>query len=444
MFQETVTEEEEGVSFEPSKPLMPPPELVTPKWSDLPPLGRGIPRGNAPSRPEPYSRTASPNSMRSGQTLHEYRTSRALPNIDIPLSSSPQPPSQSSAGSSYSHNSSHSTTPPPAIRGHPSTVIKPHVDSASTSSTTPPQTLRIHSRIASHESGSSTHGTSPSAHQTTYSLDITKHSWRSPEHLPTASPISRTRSATTIIDASSPSSVLRPGPFGFKPSDSPPLPMPIKPFARSVRERSGSVDSENTTFSLGLPGLKDVLKVPSLTSEHQLGMSDLLPPSPSVAQASMHTSQFKAFRDNIPTGPALPNLSIVRSTSPVSYDEEDDDHLGESLLATPTPLLLSGPIIRPLDYAVLTTSDENTHAALARTVDDLSQWLSVVRDGLDGLLDNLNGALIEEEEPEEEAELSLSDAYAFGNELEDHPDYDDPDFSGFTLPHVQQNSYFPV
>lgn len=263
MFQETVTEEEEGVSFEPSKPLMPPPELVTPKWSDLPPLGRGIPRGNAPSRPEPYSRTASPNSMRSGQTLHEYRTSRALPNIDIPLSSSPQPPSQSSAGSSYSHNSSHSTTPPPAIRGHPSTVIKPHVDSASTSSTTPPQTLRIHSRIASHESGSSTHGTSPSAHQTTYSLDITKHSWRSPEHLPTASPISRTRSATTIIDASSPSSVLRPGPFGFKPSDSPPLPMPIKPFARSVRERSGSVDSENTTFSLGLPGLKDVLKVSS-------------------------------------------------------------------------------------------------------------------------------------------------------------------------------------
>lgn len=93
---------------------------------------------------------------------------------------------------------------------------------------------------------------------------------------------------------------------------------------------------------------------------------------------------------------------------------------------------------------MLTTSDENTHAALARTVDDLSQWLSVVRDGLDGLLDNLNGALIEEEEPEEEAELSLSDAYAFGNELEDHPDYDDPDFSGFTLPHVQQNSYFPV
>lgn len=43
-------------------------------------------------------------------------------------------------------------------------------------------------------------------------------------------------------------------------------------------------------------------------------------------------------------------------------------------------------------------SDENTHAELARTVDDLARWLSVVELGLTGMLDAGGTDTIEEEE----------------------------------------------
>ena len=46
-----------------------------------------------------------------------------------------------------------------------------------------------------------------------------------------------------------------------------------------------------------------------------------------------------------------------------------------------------GPAMRPLDLSVLMRSHERTHAELTRTVEDLSQWLSVVEVGLSGMLD---------------------------------------------------------
>jgi len=44
------------------------------------------------------------------------------------------------------------------------------------------------------------------------------------------------------------------------------------------------------------------------------------------------------------------------------------------------------PIIRKLDYTALTQSHEATHEELAKTVDELAKWLSLVEVGLSGLL----------------------------------------------------------
>jgi hypothetical protein len=56
-----------------------------------------------------------------------------------------------------------------------------------------------------------------------------------------------------------------------------------------------------------------------------------------------------------------------------------------------------GPPVRPLNYTALITHD-STHAELARTVEDLQQWLSVVEVGLVGMLDKVYADTIEEQE----------------------------------------------
>jgi hypothetical protein len=58
-----------------------------------------------------------------------------------------------------------------------------------------------------------------------------------------------------------------------------------------------------------------------------------------------------------------------------------------------------GPPVRPLNYTALITHD-STHAELARTVEDLQQWLSVVEIGLVGMLDKVYADTIEEEQEE--------------------------------------------
>lgn len=47
----------------------------------------------------------------------------------------------------------------------------------------------------------------------------------------------------------------------------------------------------------------------------------------------------------------------------------------------------SGPPIAPLDFASIILSHDKTHASLAKTVSELSQWLAVVESGLSDLLD---------------------------------------------------------
>ncbi|KAJ7072419.1 Pkinase-domain-containing protein [Mycena amicta] len=224
---------------------------------------------------------------------------------------------------------------------------------------------------------------SPGVHQPTYSLDTS------------APTMTRTRSATALPET---------GPVPAKPTNArvtnfePPLVPPIKPFAR--RQRSGS-DSSNTSYTpgLGTPGLKDVLKIPSLTSEltHHLGISDLLPPSPSavgysprtfVASASQlgtstlpdNSTQYSAFREAASTSNMPFSLGLPRTSSPPAL--EPRTHRQSASLTS------LGPAIRPLDYAALIPG-ENTHSELARTIDHLSQWLSILETGLANMLDTL-------------------------------------------------------
>lgn len=69
-----------------------------------------------------------------------------------------------------------------------------------------------------------------------------------------------------------------------------------------------------------------------------------------------------------------------------------------------------GPPLQPLDFASLMHSHEATHTQLARTVEDLAQWLSVVEFGLTQMLEKASEDTIEEEQEQED---SPGNAYAF-------------------------------
>lgn len=62
----------------------------------------------------------------------------------------------------------------------------------------------------------------------------------------------------------------------------------------------------------------------------------------------------------------------------------------------------------PLDFAPLVHSHEETHTQLARTVDDLAQWLSVLELGLSQMLDKGGATTIEEEQEQEDASAAYN------------------------------------
>ncbi|KAK0500986.1 hypothetical protein EDD18DRAFT_1348421 [Armillaria luteobubalina] len=125
-------------------------------------------------------------------------------------------------------------------------------------------------------------------------------------------------------------------------SPSPPLMPPIKPFAGHCNHSGSNSSGSYRTNGLGMaPGLKNVLKIPSLTSKHQLGLSDLLPPSPSVAGMPVwnfsltpshlnslttytpdpFSAQNLAFRDTVPpTTLSLFILGLPHTSSPPPLD----------------------------------------------------------------------------------------------------------------------------
>lgn len=199
-----------------------------------------------------------------------------------------------------------------------------------------PPGRRTHDRASpTHLSTSSINIPSPISHHPTHSLDMPSSSTISrhqPSSVPSSGPppLSRARSATPSTDSRAPDYNVAPLAVGFQPPSRKPsltrlasvavmetmqtmqMPMtpPVKPFARG---RSGSSNSGKS--DVVVPGLKDVLKVcyaisinksrrlmtnpqiPSLSSEHHLGMSDLLPPSPSAVTTNMKV--FTATSSNL-------------------------------------------------------------------------------------------------------------------------------------------------
>ncbi|KAF7315354.1 STE/STE20/YSK protein kinase [Mycena indigotica] len=388
------------------------------------PIGRSRSNlGSALTGSEDDSSTEANNSD-SSSTRTEYRA-RGPHNIAIPAADALAIETDVPGSSSSSTSSNFTITKPSPVRKPSQSNLEGNRDIDLTSPAAfqfpPPQQsptiapvlpLQLHK---SHSRHSPTHSStssatsipvSPGAHQPAYSLDntVSPRRFATPTQRPAPSMI-RTRSATALPETG-PSKPLASRAINMEP---PPLVPPIKPFAR--RQRSGS-DSSNTGYTpgLGTPGLKDVLKIPSLTSEHHLGISDLLPPSPSAAGYSPRTftpsasqlatstlpetSQYSAFREAASTSNTSFSLGLPRTSSPPPLEMRNgnSDHVYSrthqpSLSSASISSLPSlGPAIRPLDYAAL-ISGESTHSELARTIDDLSQWLSILEKGLGNMLD---------------------------------------------------------
>ncbi|KAG6813319.1 hypothetical protein H0H92_012132 [Tricholoma furcatifolium] len=284
--------------------------------------------------------------------------------------------------------------------------------------------LPPHSRLSPNHSNSAANNLH-TAHQATFSLDTSTSTRPKPVTIHLSSSFSRTRSATTP-----PASEVQPPLQKSQVNETPLIPQ-LKSFALLDRAKNG-IDNGSSPSSAA-PGLKDVLKIPSLTSEHQLGMSDLLPPSPSASAYtarnffasssnlsssvtnSDYLRQHSAFGDmaaaaassfslgNPPMRTTPPPLrrtvtepSLLASTPTSS--ERGALHAREPSmdnLINSTPL--HGPPIRPLDYTRLIMVD-NTYTELARTIDNLTQWLTVVEVGLNGMLGKSYTDTIEEEQ----------------------------------------------
>jgi hypothetical protein len=237
----------------------------------------------------------------SGGARNSYRT-RGPPNIEIPPSSQAEHLSFDLASPTHtpavmsSSSPNIATTRPPMNRkrsqssaegltpGLGALLVKRDVDLASPAAFQFPPTQKIlspsipsvlplqlqksHNRTSPTRSSTSTLPVSPGAHQATYSLDTTASTRRFPVPSPRSPPnMTRARSATALPETAH----IKPNTSNRQANilaDNPPLVPPIKPFARSGRERSGS-DSSNTSYTpgLGTPGLKDVLKVCCYSSQ---------------------------------------------------------------------------------------------------------------------------------------------------------------------------------
>lgn len=284
----------------------------------------------------------------------------------------------------------------------------PSLKTLSTSQTSATPVQKSHNRVSPTHLSASNLADSPSAHQTTYSLDISGSGKQKITPSLLSPSITRTRSATALPETK-PINIGTATVHHSNDPDNPLLVPPLKPFAKVSRNRSGSDVSQAT--NAGTPGLKDVLKIPSLTSEHRLGISDLLPPSPSsisygsrnflpspsqlssvTSVPSDSTRQYSVFRDAASSATSF-SLGLPRSSPPPDLRRTVTEPLP---LSTPITSTLTGPQIRPLDYLSLITH-ESTHAELARTIEDLTQWLSLVEIGLGGILETTHTNTIEEE-----------------------------------------------
>ncbi|KAF8967812.1 hypothetical protein BDZ97DRAFT_1916398 [Flammula alnicola] len=133
-----------------------------------------------------------------------------------------------------------------------------------------------------------------STHQNTLSLDAPSISTKQDNISP---PIARTRSATT------------PPPISAVDYDA------LDRAIHVVDPRKAS-DLSLPAPSRGTPGLKDVLKVPLLSSGHHMGMADLLPPSPSAAVTGQR--HFPSVSTLLPP----PTTNSAQEEIPIPFDNE--------------------------------------------------------------------------------------------------------------------------
>ena len=273
--------------------------------------------------------------------------------------------------------------------------------------------------------------TSPS-HQSTHSLDAVTSGRISPSPSRSALNVSRPlypalNSSPDRLQTASKPPLLRPNLIRqasvavMETVPSPPLLPPVPPLVRQ-RQRSGNSVSGNSDFlAPNVPGLKDVLKVlpsfyysplpnplrtqvPHLTSEHQLGMADLLPPSPSAFGPT--STKTPSPLNNISGNNSL-SSSLTTSLS-VSASRSQSRSPPPLDLSQSSPNFSAGgmdgmylpPPIRSLDLGGLMRSRDDTHAELAHIVEDLAQWLAVVENGLSDLLASPAVDTIEEEQEE--------------------------------------------
>lgn len=413
---------------------------------------------SAPSSSYAVGAESPQGTVRPNPTYREVRSSRGVPDIEIPppvvdihdisivpgtprgVTSPPAPPpSAPPERPVIIRKRSQSSASTLSSGGSPGVYRERNLASPADFQFPPPSKVplpvsasRPPSRVAQGAIAGSTR-TSPAAHQVTHSLDNSTSSGLvvKGDSIPLPPFLGRSRSAIPGVDGIAVPSVSRKPSLNRQASVAVmesvhvgPLTPPVKPFARAGRERSGSNASGSSDSTMSqVPGLKDVLKIPSLTSEHQLGMTDLLPPSPlhmsqtsrTHVQAPSHLNQFVTPGDdkeisrsvNIdspmshvghssPPSPLAPRFTPSETPTPSGHYHSRSQDLVSLVTALPT----QGPIIQPLDMASLMLSHEATHSQLAKTVDDLTQWLSVVEVGLTQILDKAHQDIIEEERQE--------------------------------------------
>ncbi|KAK4683941.1 hypothetical protein P7C73_g6267, partial [Tremellales sp. Uapishka_1] len=136
-----------------------------------------------------------------------------------------------------------------------------------------------------------------------------------------------------------------------------------------MRSRSGSrVDTDGPAM-----GLRDLMKLSPAVPD----ISDLLPPSPSVPNNPSTTQRFFPTPSPLSLPSGLPPSQIPIQKQP------------------PPPVLPPAfPVLRPLDLSDLEGDD--VFEELERTVENLGKWLSIVGDGLEGLI-KTNSAAGEDE-----------------------------------------------
>ncbi|KAF8274408.1 hypothetical protein EI94DRAFT_1713360 [Lactarius quietus] len=324
--------------------------------------------------------------------------------------------SQSTTQGSPSHPSIEQNSPLPPDFQFPGYISSSDEHSAFSSSV-----LRARARVSPTRVGASE--TPVSLHSSTHSLDAAS-SPRRPSPPGLAPPVlGRSRSATPADDRP-PDTHAGPLHGGNRPQRRPSLhrlaslavmetaPQTKTP-SKPVRGRSGNSAGGVGDLS-GIPGLKDVLKAPALTSEHQLGMTDLLPPSPTTLHTNLKSFMpapshlYSSFGPSgninlLSPNPSSSNLSAVEKANtadphpapsvPVSSSSLAHRRDASLSSAYPSPL----PQIRKLDFEALMFSHEETHAELERIVDDLVQCLFTAEMGLTRLLERPSEDRIEEE-----------------------------------------------